>query len=198
MLQPYEWQGFLKTCVPEAACWSEWALLLSSLTTSPILFSSVCIASPLLCSFPRTSVDAHPGPRPPPACAVRHWGVATAASAWAASAALRATSETGGGAAGKYAATPGKAACHLSAAWTKHLCCTSCSNSMSGNVCINNIWRGHGPCEPGRGRREWRVNDWLGWFTSLPALLKRCQKAVFHCPLPLRLKTGRHSQKTCF
>ena len=37
------------------------------------------------------------------------------------------------------------------------------------------------------GVRSDRVSEWLGWFTSLPTLLKRCQKAVFHRPLPLRL-----------
>lgn len=37
------------------------------------------------------------------------------------------------------------------------------------------------------GVRVTRVSEWLGWFTSLPTLLKRCQEAVFHRPLPLRL-----------
>lgn len=37
------------------------------------------------------------------------------------------------------------------------------------------------------GVRSDRVSEWLGWFTSLPTLLKRCQEAVFQRPLPLRL-----------
>lgn len=85
------------SCVPEAACWSEWALPLSSLMTSPILFSSVCILLLLLCSVPETSAGVHPDPHPPLACAVRRWRAETAAFAWAASAVLQVTSETEGG-----------------------------------------------------------------------------------------------------
>lgn len=32
----------------------------------------------------------------------------------------------------------------------------------------------------------------------LPGWLKRCQEAVFHCPLPLRLGTGRRGLQSCF
>lgn len=79
--------------VPEAACWSEWAPLLSSLTTSPKLSSSVCILLLLLCYAPETSAAVHPGPRPPLAGAAHHWEAETAASVWAASAVSQVTSE---------------------------------------------------------------------------------------------------------
>lgn len=87
-------EGYL--LVPEAACWSEWALQLSSLTTSPTLFFSVCISLLLPCSSPETSAVVHPDPRPLLACAARRWEVETAASVWAASAGLQVTSETWG------------------------------------------------------------------------------------------------------
>lgn len=82
--------------VPEAACWSESTLPLSSLMTSPTLFSSVGILSPLLCCAPGTSAGARLDPRPPLACGVHRWGAGTAAFAWAASVASQATSETRG------------------------------------------------------------------------------------------------------
>lgn len=134
----------MKTCVPEAACWSESALPPSSPTTSPRLFSSVCSASPPLCSSPGTSAGAHPGPRPPPACAVLHWGAATATSAWAASAATRATSETWlgrGGEGGGLVTLRANIETHLESSLATCLLhqpsiylSTSRANSTSGNV----------------------------------------------------------------
>lgn len=66
--------------------------------------------------------------------------------------------------------------CHLNT----HLYITPCY-LMSGNfpktTCLCHV-----SCAPGCG-----LSEWLGWFTWLPTLLKRCQEAVFHRPLPLRL-----------
>lgn len=62
--------------------------------TSPKLFASVCILLQPLCFAPETFADVHPGPRPLLVCAVHHWVVETATSAWAASAGLQVTSES--------------------------------------------------------------------------------------------------------
>lgn len=180
--------------------------------TSPTLFSSVCILLLLLCSAPETSAGVRPDPHPPLACAAHRWGVETASSAWAASAGLQVTSETRGERYQHHWATlmsvchhptrhsnhpdtPGKqpATCLLSPLHGPQSQKTSIYTLPPAAIpCLATSPKttsGCATCPVSRavGVKSDRVSEWLGWFTSLPTLLKRCQEGVFHRPLPLRL-----------
>lgn len=192
-------------CVPEAACWSEWALPLSFLMTSPTLFSSVCISLLLLCSAPGTSADVRPDPRPLLACAGRRWGAETASSVWAASAGLQVTSEKRWGGGGRCNQSDTPDCCHLSTA-------LYCPQSVKKSIYTlppaaipylattpkKNIWLCHVPCEPDRGRQEWQSKWVTGLIHQHAHLVKEVSECRFPPPTSTQTNTTRHSQKTCF